>query len=433
MKREITQKLLAWKSSSMRKPLMMTGVRQCGKTYILKEFGKDYYNHVVYINFEQDDKYISVFDADLNPKRIIQDLRILGASVSDENTLMIWDEIQQCPRAITALKYFAEEMPELHIVTAGSLLGVALNRDGISFPVGKVDRMTLYPMSFKEFVIASGQEALLEAISQNMALDAALPVHYSEPLITLLREYYAVGGMPACVKAWIETQNISEVDTLQQQILADYQNDFAKHAPAADVPKLGWIWNSVPVQLAKENNKFVFSHVRQGKRSAELEDALRWLVDAGLIMRLTLAENIEIPLSCFVNDTYFKVYMVDVGLMRAKIGLSAESLWTDASMYHTFKGAFTENFVMCELIKQGISPYFWRSQNNAELDFLFQSGGRIIPFEAKAEDNTKAKTYSSFCNRFKSKLGFKVSMKNVGLNKVCDTPTYSGSAARVGW
>lgn len=425
MKRDIVEKLIAWKSSAQRKPLMLTGVRQCGKTYILQSFGREFYKSCAYINFEQDNRFLSVFDMDLNPQRIVQDLRIMGLNIIEDETLLILDEVQQCPRAITSLKYFCEQIPNLHIAVAGSLLGVSLNRDGISFPVGKVDRLTLYPMSFREFVVASGKENLLSAISTNIPIDAPLPEHYTQPLETLLREYYAIGGMPACVKAWIDTKDISVVETIQKQILSDYQNDFAKHAPSSDIPKLGWIWDSVPVQLAKENNKFVFSHVRQGKRSAELEDALRWLVDAGLIYRLTLAENIEVPISCFVNDSYFKVYMVDVGLMRAKIGLPANALWQDSSAFHTFKGAFTENYVMTELVKLGITPYFWRSQNSAELDFLFQHNGIIIPMESKAEINTKAKTYSSFCQRFNPSLGFKVSMKNVALNLVSQTSTYS--------
>ncbi|MCF0207068.1 MAG: DUF4143 domain-containing protein, partial [Bacteroidales bacterium] len=249
--------------------------------------------------------------------------------------------------------------------------------------------------------------------------------HFSEILESLLLEYYVVGGMPECVKVWTETHDIKKVEKIQNNILTDYQSDFAKHAPISDIQKLFWIWDSVPVQLAKENNKFVFSHVKQGKRSAELEDALHWLIDAGLIHRLTLVENIELPLSFFSDDTYFKVYMSDIGLMRQKIGLSAESVWNQSERYLTFKGAFTENFVMNELIKNGIHPYFWRSKNSAELDFLFEDKDRIIPLEAKSSTNTKAKTYSSFCKRFSPTVGFKVSMKNVGLNQVENTQTYS--------
>ncbi|MCF0182540.1 MAG: ATP-binding protein [Muribaculaceae bacterium] len=424
MKRDVLKELIEWKESPMRLPLIMTGVRQCGKTYILQKFGKENYPNVAYVNFEQDGKFVSVFETDLRPQRILSDFALMGVSVS-RDTLLILDEIQLCPRAITSLKYFAEQMPELHVVAAGSLLGVVLNRGGISFPVGKVTQMTLYPMSFREFATAMGKEPLLDAIGNNVALDAPLPEHYAQPLEVLLRDFYAVGGMPSCVRCWKESHDMEQVERLQLQILSDYQNDFAKHAPTSDIPKLGWIWDSVPVQLAKENNKFVFSHVRESKRSSELEDALRWLVDAGLIYTHKLVENIEIPLSCYANSTHFKVYMVDVGLMRAKIRLPIEALMTKSAEYQTFKGAFTENYVKTELVKQGIESYYWRSKNAAEVDFVFQSGTRILPLEAKAELSTKAKSYSVFCKRFNSTIGFKVSMKNVGLNDVGSTHTYS--------
>jgi len=420
------KQLIEWKESADRKPLLLTGVRQCGKTYICKEFGETYFEDTAYFYFEGNKGLASVFDYDFNIDRILDELGnvIRGKEIIPGKTLVIFDEIQACPNAITSLKYFCENKRKLHLICAGSLLGVSIKRDNISFPVGKVDRLFMYPMTFSEFLRADGGKAIYEGV-QRYDIDRELPELYTMALKKALKYYYIVGGMPEVAAKWIETHNFEKVEKLQDNILLDYSSDFAKHAPKTDIPKLGWIWDSIPKQLAKDNHKFVFSHVKAGKRSSELEDALEWLVDAGVVRRLELVENPELPLSFCADAAFFKVYMSDVGLLRRKSGVSYRTILEDSELYKNFKGAFTENFVLNEFISQGIQPYFWRSGNTAELDFLFEYEDRIIPVEAKAEINTKAKSYRQYCKKYNPSLGFKFSMKNIGDHMVGDTMTYS--------
>lgn len=426
MERNIMRKLVAWKDSAVRKPLLVTGVRQCGKTYVLKEFGNRYFEDTAYFSFEGNKGLASVFDYDLDPERILRELGsvVRGREIIPGKTLLIFDEIQACPNAVTALKNFCENKRELHLVCAGSLLGVSVKRDGISFPVGKVDRLQMYPMTFSEFLCADGAGALYSGAGQ-LDLESELPELYRIPLEKSLKYYYIVGGMPEVVKMWTDTHNFEEVSRLQDNILADYSSDFAKYAPKTDVPKLGWIWDSIPKQLARDNNKFVFSHVKEGKRSSELEDALEWLKDAGLVRCLEMVSNPQMPLSFHANATFFKVYMADIGLLRRKCNLSHKTILEESELYQNFKGALTENYVLNELAAQGRHPYFWRSGNTAELDFLFEDEDRVIPVEAKANVNTRAKSYAQFCKKYRPPLGFKFSMKNVGDNKVEETLTYS--------
>ena len=333
MYREISKDLLKWKNKTRRKPLLITGVRQCGKTYIIEEFAKKNFENYVFINFEGNEQLKGIFEYDLDVERIIKELnRHFKMMIEPGKTLVFFDEIQECPRAITSLKYFCENMKDLHVVCAGSLLGVALKRQNISFPVGKVNRMQLYPMSFKEFVIANGREELID-IYDEWPADREIPELYSEPMKKLLKEYYIVGGMPEVVKTWLETQDYNDVEEVQNEILADYSDDFSKHAPLNEVPKIRWIWDSITVQLAKENNKFVFSHVKQGKRSADLEDALQWLNDAGVISQLYMVEKPEVPLQEFADRTYFKVFMSDVGLLRAKAKIAPETIIEETGLY----------------------------------------------------------------------------------------------------
>ncbi len=425
MYREIINDLKKWRDKSRRKPLLLTGVRQCGKTYIVNEFAKECFESYVYVNFESSENLSAIFEYDFDVKRIITELeRHYKVKIIPGETLVFFDEIQECPRAITALKYFCESMKNLHLICAGSLLGVALKEKNISFPVGKVNRMQLYPMSFKEFVIANDRTDLIEAFNE-WPVDRMIPDLYSVPMQKLLKEYYVVGGMPEAVKTWIKTHDIEEVEEVQNEILNDYADDFSKHAPANEVPKIRWIWDSVPVQLAKENNKFVFSHVKEGKRSAELEDALQWLSDAGLIIRTELVEKPELPLSGCSDKTYFKVYMSDIGLLRAKSRVSAKTIMEETDLYIRYKGAFAENYVLNELKSIGKEPYFWRSGNSAEVDFIFESDGDIIPVEVKAADNTQAKSYKQFCKKYSPRIGFKLSQKNIAQNPCEQTSTYS--------
>lgn len=420
------KKLVEWKDSADRKPLLLTGVRQCGKTYVCKQFGEQYFEDVAYFYFEGNKGLASVFDFDFDVERILDELGniIRGKEIVAGKTLVIFDEIQACPNAITSLKYFCENKRELHIVCAGSLLGVAIKRDHISFPVGKIDRLQMYPLSFSEFLRADGGKAIYEGV-QKYEIHRELPELYTGNLEKALKYYYIVGGMPEVVAKWVETHNFEKIDKLQDNILQDYSSDFAKHAPKTDIPKLGWIWDSIPKQLAKDNNKFVFSHVKAGKRSNELEDALEWLVDAGLVHKLELVFKPELPLSFCADATFFKVYMSDVGLLRKKSGISPKTIMEDSELYKNFKGAFTENFVLNELMKQDIHSYFWKSGNTAEVDFVFENEDKIIPVEAKADIHTRAKSYREYCKKYKPEIGFKFSMKNVGDHEVEGTKTYS--------
>lgn len=426
MYREITERLKNWKASPHRKPLLITGIRQCGKTYILKKFAEDFFADAAYFYFEGNKRLASIFQTDFDTARIIDELGsvIRHKKIIPGKTLLIFDEIQACPEALTALKYFYETMPELHIVCAGSLLGVALKRNNISFPVGKVDRLNMYPMSFREFLIANGHKALLDGL---LKYDTAnpLPELYTTTLAKELKYYYLIGGLPEVVSRWIETHDFTEVAELQNNILEDYANDFAKYAPISEVPKITWIWESVPIQLARENNKFFFSHVKQGKRSKDLEDALEWLNNAGLINKLDLVTTPELPLAFNADASYFKIYMADVGLLCRRCGLTADTVLEESAYYKNFKGALTENFVLTELIHAGMHPYFWRSGNTAELDFLFECKNKVVPVEAKAEIHTRAKSYRLFCKQYTPVTGFKFSMKNIGVNNVEATKTIS--------
>lgn len=426
MKRQITQKLLNWKDDRQRKPLLLTGVRQCGKTYILEEFGREYFDSYLYINFERQTYLADVFEYDLDPQRIMNEIAILmqKPQAIPGKTLVIFDEIQACPKAVTSLKYFCEDMPQLHLVAAGSLLGVALKQEEISFPVGKVDRLRMYPMNFEEFVCAKGADNYLELI-RSRDQEAPLPDAVREPMEKLLKEYYIVGGMPEIVQSWITDRNIDEVERLQEEILESYRNDFSKHAPLEMVPKLNAVWDSIPVQLAKDNNKFVFSHIKQSARAREYEDALQWLIDAGLVYRPEMVEKPSVPLSFCADASYFKVYFADVGLMRKKAGVYYRQLLEKPEQYTPFTGSLAENYVFEELVSQDLPIWFYRSGNDAEVDVLTEYTGLMIPIEVKSADNTRAKSYRNFCETYQPKIGFKMSLKNIGISNIKDTVTVS--------
>ena len=425
MYREAIEELKQWKDSKRRKPLMITGVRQCGKTYLIKEFAKECFRDYVYLNFEAEEKLADIFAYDYDVERILKEIeQVTQQKIVPGETLLIFDEIQQCPQAITSLKYFCENKNGVHLVCAGSLLGVAIKSENISFPVGKVNRMRLYPMSFKEFVIADGGARYVEALTK-WNVDRPIPDLYARPMAEYLKQYYIVGGMPEAAQSWVTNHDYGEVDEILAEILQDYGDDFSKHAPVKEIEKIRWIWESVPKQLAKENNKFVFSHVKEGKRSAELEDALQWLKDAGLIHTLELVPHIESPLTAYADATYFKVYMSDIGLLRAKLKIAAKTIMEDGVELRTFKGALAENYVFCQLNCLGIEPYFWRSNNTAELDFVFEEENAIYPVEVKAADNVRAKSYAQFCKKYKPKQGFKCSLKNIAQNECEGVKTIS--------
>lgn len=416
MQRDFIQNLIEWKDSKRRKPLILTGVRQCGKTYLLKEFGSEYFDNFCYINFESAGKYSAIFEYDYDVKRILREIELAeNVKIIAGKTLLIFDEIQECPKAITSLKYFCENLQELHLVCAGSLLGVAIKKENISFPVGKVNRMQLYPMSFKEYLQAVGEGKYIELFN-DWNINREIPELYTVPLERHLKNYYIVGGMPEAVKEFAESGDYAEVAKIQDEILSDYSDDFSKHAPISEIEKIRMIWDSIPKQLAKENNKFVFSHVKEGKRAHELEAALQWLKNSGLVHLVELVQNAELPLSSNADSTYFKVYMADSGLLCRRLGLSYKNILEENTALSTFKGAITENYVLQELIVQNKVPYFWRSGNTAELDFLFEEDSNVIPVEVKAATNTQAKSFKQFCKKYQNKTGFKLSLKNIAEN-----------------
>ncbi len=418
MERLAMTALLAWKEKKHRKPLLITGCRQCGKTWLMTEFGKRHFEKTLLFNFEKEPALNGIFKYDLDPIRILNELGMYreGKTIDTENTLIIFDEIQQCPEAVTSMKYFEESGLNLYLLCAGSLLGVELKRKKASYPVGKDEQLKLYPMSFCEFTEAIGGGKYLSLL-KTFDLAREIPAYIAEPLSRYLKLYYIIGGMPEAVQTYIDTKNLNEVDKVLNRIINDLRNDFAHHAEPKDILRIGWIWDSIPKQLAKENNKFVFSHVREGIRSRDLEDALEWLVDAGLVYRLEKVSSPEIPLSACSDASFFKTYAHDIGILRKNAGVAYQTILTEPDGYIAFKGALAENYCMQELKALDLTPYYWRSGNSAEVDFLVEDHlNRIIPIEVKSAENTRAKSFAAYCKQYKPAFGFKISGKNVGTN-----------------
>ena len=384
---------------------------------MIKKFGNAEFSDVAYFNFDGDKGLQSVFDYNFDIDRIIDELGsvIRGKKIIPGETLVIFDEIQACSRAIQSLKYFCENVPELHIISAGSLLGVALREEGISFPVGKVDRIEMYPMSFEEFVEADGGKKYLDGLDK-LSREREIPELYTIPLEKYYKNYLIVGGMPEAVQTWVNTHDYKSAEEIQDQILKDYADDFGKHTSSETATKVRLIWDSIPTQIARDNNKFIFSHVKEGARSKELEDALSWLVNAGIVLKLDLVTTPEIPLAGMADSTYFKVYMSDVGLLRRKANVNYRTILEGNDAFVHFKGAIAENYVFVQLKCMGITPYFWRTKADAEVDFITDYEGELIPIEVKSADNTRAMSLHIFCNRFEPKMGFTSSLKNVGDN-----------------
>lgn len=427
MKRDIYAQLLSWKSSSRRKPLLLQGARQTGKTFLLKKFGLNEYDRLIYCNFEEDPGLDGFFQQDLNPERIIAELSLYkNQEIHPENDLLVFDEIQISNRALNSLKYFLEEMPDIHIASAGSLLGVKLSTPG-SFPVGKVNFMQLYPMTFLEFLTAMGEtkyRKLIENIKALIPLSEAL--HQS--LVNLLRIYYFVGGMPEAVKHFSNTGNGREIRDIQQEIIKSYILDFAKHAPPTEIPKLTLIWESIPKHLAKENKKMVFSAIKKGARGRSYENALTWLEDAGLIHRAFAVETAKQPLKHYSDTACFKVYALDVGLLGALANSPVELLVQGERLFNEYEGAFVENYVTQQLISHfPQSLYYWRSKGGkAEIDFLCEFVDRIFPFEVKAGINPKSKSLKSYDNQFKPDQLMRTNLLNLKKDgKVCNLPLYA--------
>lgn len=425
MERLLIGELVKWKDSKERKPLILRGARQVGKTWLLKEFGKRFFKDVCYVNFEQKDSLKSFFEGTLSPNRIIEQLAVYcGKKINHDTTLIIFDEVQEVPRALTSLKYFAEEAPEYAICCAGSLLGVALH-EGTSFPVGKVDFLDLQPMSFREFLMACGESMLVDYIlNGNRELGA-----FVEKLTDCLKKYFIIGGMPAAVLKWIDSHDYFDVDNVQKQLLVAYENDFSKHAPRQMTEKIRYIWNSIPSQLAKENKKFVYGLVREGARAREYEDALMWLSDAGQIRRNYNVAKPDVPLKAYADMKAFKVFLLDVGLLRCMSGLSPRVILEGGRIFEEFKGALTEQYVCQELrqFRHLQSCYYWTSSSTAEIDFLISDGMSVFPLECKAGVSMNAKSLKSYRERYNPELSLRTSLLPYSFNrdsKLIDIPLY---------
>lgn len=400
-----------WKKSKNRKPLIIQGARQVGKTWLMKEFGKREYEQVAYINFEFSDSLKSIFKEDFEVKRLITAFQIeTGIRIQPDNTLIILDEIQEAERGITSLKYFYENAPQYHIMVAGSLIGITLHHE-TSFPVGKVDFLTLYPMSFNEFLLAQDQEQLYELLQSD---DWPMITNFRAKLIGHLRHYYFIGGMPEAVSSFISENDFDRVRTIQKDILTAYEHDFSKHAPAEIVPRIKMLWQSIPSQLAKENKKFIYGIVKQGGRAKEFELALAWLTDCGLVYKVQRISKPAIPLVTYQDTAAFKVFILDVGLLSAMGGLTRQTILMGNSIFSEFKGALAEQFVMQHLKnRRDIPVFYWSSESSrGELDFIIQYNDRIIPIEVKAEENLKAKSLKSFFDKYKPEVSVRTSMSD---------------------
>lgn len=402
--------LKSWKISSNRKPLIIRGVRQVGKTWLMKEFGRTAYEKYAYVNFESNAALKTLFTDDFNIKRILTGIQIeTGVTIEPDNTLIILDEIQEAKGALTSLKYFQENAPEYHIVSAGSLLGVALSNH-TSFPVGKVDFMDLYPFTFIEFLDAINEKALADLLKvHNWELIKTFKAKYIERL----KQYYYVGGMPEVVLSFSQDTDFKEVRKLQNNILTAYEQDFSKHAPNEIVPRIRMLWNSIPAQLAKENRKFIYGLLRQGARAKDYELAISWLNDCGLIHKVNNVTKPGIPLKAYEEFNVFKLFLSDVGLLSAMSGLDARTLLEGHKVFEEFKGSLTEQYAFQQLsMQKDASIYYWSPDSRAELDFLIQFSGEVIPLEVKAEENLHAKSLKVYCQKFEPIMAFRTSMSD---------------------
>jgi uncharacterized protein len=411
MKRTKLAELIVWKNSNSRKPLIIRGARQVGKTWLMKEFGNTQYTQTVYVNFEKNKRLKTLFTDDFDIKRIIIALQAeSGLTIHPENTLLIFDEIQAVPEAITALKYFCEDAPEYHIVAAGSLLGVALHAH-ISFPVCKVAFMDMYPLTFLEFLDAIGENALVEILHN---ADWKLITAYKSKFIERLRQYYYVGGMPEAVLKFSENNNFKEVRVIQKQILDAYEQDFSKHAPLEIVPRIRMIWNSIPAQLAKEHRKFIYGIIKEGSRAKDYELAISWLIDCGQLIKVCRANKPAIPLKAYEDRSAFKLFLVDVGLLAAMGNIEAQILLEGNAIFTEFKGALTEQYVFQQLNSTNdYVIYYWTAErSSAEIDFIVQYNSLIVPIEVKAEENLQAKSLKVYVEKFSPKMAVRTSMSD---------------------
>ena len=398
MYRKKIEDLIKWKESKNRKPLILRGARQVGKTWLMKEFGEKYYEKYAYINFDENDRMNQLFSGDFDIERIIQGLKLeSGVNIEKENTLIIFDEIQETPKALKALKYFYENANEYHIISAGSLLGVAMH-EGTSFPVGKVDFIDLQPLSFFEFLNAVGEKDILNLIKDKLEM--------------YLKQYLFIGGMPEVVDNYIKNKDFEEVRNIQIRLLEAYEQDFSKHAPNIIVPRIRQLWNNIPTQLAKENKKFIYGLIKEGARAREYELALSWLIDCGLVYQINRVNDCKIPLSAYQDFSAFKLYLLDVGLLCAMARIDSKTILEGNKIFTEFKGSLSEQYVLEELKSIGEIPIFYWSSNKgiAELDYIIQIGNNNVPIEVKASENLQAKSLKTFVQKYNTKINIRTSM-----------------------
>lgn len=415
MYRKIISFLEIWKESKFRKPLILQGARQVGKTYSILEFGRLHYENVAYFNFETDPKLIETFAENISPDYLIPILsHIAGQTIVREKTLIVLDEIQLCERALTSLKYFCENTPEYHVIVAGSLLGVAVNRARFSFPVGKVEIKTLYPMDLEEFMMALGEEGLVRQIRACFETGSPMPIAFHDAAMQLYRQYLVVGGMPECVKQFAETRDYILIRHLQDMILSSYLNDMSKYNNLNEIKKTRLTYDNITVQLSKKNTRFQYKLIKKGARAAEFENAIEWLTLSGIVSQVYKVEQIRKPLENYRDIDSFKIYVSDLGLLSAKKDLLANDILYMVDELNDFKGGMTENYVNVQLSINGYKTYYWESVRGAEIDFVIQCDGQLIPIEVKSADNTKAKSLKVYMDSYQPAYAIKLSARNFG-------------------
>lgn len=415
MYRKVIRFLEDWQKSPHRKPLILQGARQVGKTYSILEFGRTHYDNVAYFNFETNPKLNKTFDENISPDYLIPILsHIAGQTIVREKTLIVFDEVQLCERALTSLKYFCEDAPDYHIIVAGSLLGVAVNRARFSFPVGKVDMKTLYPMDIEEFMLAMGEETLVQQIRQCFDTNTPLPSALHEAALMLYRQYLVVGGMPECVLQFVETKDYILIRHTQDTILASYLNDMSKYNTLNEIKKTRLTYDNITVQLSKKNTRFQYKLIKKGGRASEFENAIEWLTLSGIVSQIYKVEQIKKPLENYRDIDSFKIYVSDLGLLCAKKDLAATDILYMVDEINDFKGGMTENYVNTHLTINGYKTYYWESNRGAEIDFIIQRDTHIIPIEVKAADNTRAKSLKLYMDTYKPAYAIKLSTKNFG-------------------
>jgi uncharacterized protein len=425
MIRDAIKDLIKWKQKDPRKPLIIRGARQVGKTWIMNEFGKTNYEKIAYINFDNNQRMKSLFSGSLDVPRLIDALQIeSGVKIEANNTLIVFDEVQEVPPALTSLKYFCENTPQYHIMAAGSQLGISLHT-GTSFPVGKVDFLNLYPLSFLEFLNATGNKNLVNLLETK---DFELITSFKGRYIDLLRQYYYIGGMPEAVESFIKTKDYANVRDVHKQLLIAYEQDFSKHAPIEIVPRIRMLWESIPAQLARENRKFVYGLIRKGARAKEYELASQWLLDCGLIYKVCRITKPDMPLGAYRDFNSFKLFVLDVGLLSTMSSLDVKTLLEGSKVFEEFKGALTEQYVLQQLAgNKDIEPFYWSAEkSDGEIDFVFQNGIDIVPLEVKAAENLQAKSLKNYCLRYEPKYAIRTSMSDYRKDKwLVNLPLYA--------